>query len=129
MTLRFTSCNLCNGEFDAAAHRVDPLRSYAHAVSEVPRNFFELCSASTTRSRRAAPPFASGERDYGVIALAKNNPRARGIFESVYWQQAFDEHFEQLDEAAEFLHRDNQRLVFLAEMRFHELRRLPVHQL
>src|SRR5580700_4903017 len=87
------SGDLGNGELDAAAHRIDALRSHVHAVSQMPGNFFGLCAATTTRTRRAAPPFASGQSDDGVIPLPENAARAGGIFESVDRQQTLHEHF------------------------------------
>ncbi len=63
-----------------------------------------------------------------MIAFAKNDTHARCIFQSIDRQQPLDENFEQLDKTPKFLHRNDQRFVFLSEMRFHELCCLPIHQ-
>jgi hypothetical protein len=118
---------LGDSELDAAAHRVDPFGADTHPVAEMPSKFFGFCAASTTRSRRTTPAFASRQRYHGVIAFAENDAPAGGILERVDRQQTLDKYLKQLNKASKLLHRNNQRFVFLTEMRFHELRRLPIH--
>src|ERR1700735_5238139 len=67
--------------------------------------------------------------DDGVIAVAKYAALAGSLFEAVDADEAFDEDVDELDEESEFLHGNNQRVVFVAEMLLHELRRLPFHEL
>ncbi len=50
------------------------------------------------------------------------------FFQAVDAYQPFDENLHQLYEEPEFLHRDDQRIVFFAEMAFHELSGLPFDQ-
>ena len=64
-----------------------------------------------------------------MVALAVDTTGAGRFFERGDWQQSFHKNFEELDEAAELLNRDDQSFVFLAEVLFHELRGLPIHQL
>ena len=63
-----------------------------------------------------------------MVALAIDGALSGYFFEAINTDQAFDENFHQFDEETEFLHGNNQRVVFLAETAFHELRGLPFHQ-
>ena len=63
-----------------------------------------------------------------MVALAVDTTGAGRFFERGDWQQSFHKNFEELDEAAELLNRDDQSFVFLAEVLFHELRGLPIHE-
>src|SRR6266478_6369663 len=118
------------GEFDAAAHGVDAFGAYADAVTEVPGEFFGGSAAATAVMRACSTAARRGfaEGDDGVVALAEDAAGAGGLFKGVDGEKAFDENFEELDEAAEFLDRNDQGVVLLAEMVFHELRSFPVHQ-
>ncbi len=65
----------------------------------------------------AAPrPSFAGHGDDGVIALAMHDARAGGFFERADGQESFDKDFEEFDEATVFLHGDDERFVFVAEM-------------
>src|SRR5580693_1603220 len=66
--------------------------------------------------------------DNGVVAFAINAAGIRRFFQRVDRQQAFHKNFKEFDETAEFLHGDDQRVIFFAEMLFHVLRGLPIHQ-
>src|SRR5690348_3428447 len=123
----FTSRYLRDREFHPPPHRINSLRSHPHPVSQPPRQLFRFCSAPAPRTN-AAPAIASRQRDHRVIPLAENHSGTSRILQSVYRQQAFHKNLKQLHKASEFLHRDNQRLVFLAKVLLHKLRRLPVHQ-
>jgi len=78
-------------------------------------------------ARPAAAAWAS-ESDDGVIAFAEHASRSGKFFQGADGQKAFDEDFEEFDEAAVFLNGNDQAVVFLAEMRFHELSGFPVHE-
>src|SRR5712692_9481907 len=88
-----------------------------------------LCPGARARTLRSMPSFTAPERDDGVIALAIDATRVCRFFQGVDGQQPFHEHLEKLDKAPVFLNGDDQRIVFLAQVLFHELRRLPIHQL
>src|SRR5204862_7772075 len=80
--------------------------------------------ATTTCSAAAA----TRQGDDGVIALAKDAAGTGEFLQRVDGKKAFDEDFEQFDEAAVFLDGNDQAVVFLAEMFFHELSGFPVHE-
>src|SRR5260370_37715783 len=63
-----------------------------------------------------------------MIAFAKDAAGASKFLERANGKKAFDEDFEEFDEAPEFLDGNDQAVVFLAEMLFHELSGLPVHE-
>src|ERR1700677_1269420 len=67
-------------------------------------------------------------RHDGMVAVAINAPLPRRFLETVDADQAFDEDLHEFDEESEFLHGYDQSLVLLAQVAFHELRRLPIHQ-
>ena len=73
----------------------------------------------------ARAAFVAGHGDYGVIAFAVKAAGARGFFEGIDGDQAFDKDVEEFDEASEFLHGDDEGVVFVAEMLLHELRGFP----
>ena len=78
-------------------------------------------------ARRSAVAAAAAGND-GVVALAVEDLLAGELLDAVDGHQALDKDFHQLDEESEFLHGNNQRVVLLAQMLLHELRRLPGHQ-
>src|SRR5260370_34762518 len=135
------------GEFDAFAHGVDAFGAHADLVAEVPFDLTRFCAATGSRTdcggaandartrcgaatagtaRSAAT--STGQGDDGVIALAKDAARAGEFFQSDDGKKAFHEDLEKLDEAAVFLDGNNQAVIFLAEVLFHELSGLPVHE-
>src|SRR5579871_4214987 len=110
--------NLDDRKFHAMAKRIDALSAHAYFVAKAENELFAFAA-------RCAVWFA----DDGMIALAEKAALAGGFFQPVDAHQAFHKYFYQLDEESEFLHGNNQRVIFLAEMAFHELRGLPIHQL
>jgi len=82
-------------------------------------------SVSRHGNRYGAAATAANDR---VIALAVKNLFAGQLLDSRDGHDALDEDLHQLDEESEFLHRNDQRVVLLAQMLLHELRRLPGHQ-
>src|ERR1700730_8851665 len=100
------------------AERIDAFGAHADAITQ----------AEDTLRVAAAPRAAMWFADDGVVALAMGAALAGDFLEAINADQAFDENFHQFDEETEFLHRNNQRVVFLAETTFHELRSFPFHQ-
>jgi len=113
------------GEFDAAADGVDALGADADAVAEFPG---ELQSGFAAGGTAAAAGIAAGDGDDGVVALAIDAAGVGSFLDGGDGQQAFDKDFEEFDEAAVFLHGDDERFVFVAEMLLHELRGLPTDE-
>ena len=129
---------MSNGPFrqrrklDAAANGVDALGADTDAVAEFPdvagvrASTAGLFLFSRLVCREALSVAASGNDR--VILLAVENVLAGEFRDAVDGDHAFHENFRQLDEETEFLHGDNERVVFLAEMLLHELRGFPGHQ-
>ncbi len=63
-----------------------------------------------------------------MLAFAMHDARSGGFFQRAERQESFHKNFQQLDEAAIFLHGYDERFVLVAEMIFHELRGLPIFQ-
>jgi len=118
--------HLTEGEFDAAADGVDAFGHNADAVAQAPslhaRGVRVVCRAGGVLAVRLI------RGDDRVIPFTIDAALARLLFEAIDRYKSFDENFHQLDEEAEFLHGNNQRVVFLAQAAFHELSRFPVHQ-
>ena len=124
---------LHEGEFDAAAHGINALGADTHAIAVLPRHLTGLGAAPfagtiTPGACSRSSLVSSGHSDDGVVLLSIYAAGARGFFEGVDGQKAFNEDLEEFDKTTEFLHGDDQPVVLLAEMLFHELRGLPVHQ-
>jgi len=64
-----------------------------------------------------------------VIAFAIDAAGVSGFFDGGDGEQAFDEDFEEFDEAAVFLHGDDEGIVLVAEMLLHELCGFPNDEL
>src|SRR5437660_11586644 len=132
MTLLRQECQSYQGEFDTLAHGGDAFGADFDAAAEMPGLLARLGGAAA--DARLGPAAASGilpaagNGDDGVIVLAVDATGIRGFFESADGEQAFDEDFEEFDEAAVFLDGDDEAFVFLAEMLLHELSGLPVHE-
>src|SRR5579872_3803749 len=63
-----------------------------------------------------------------MIALAVDAAQSGRFLQPVNADKAFDENLGQFHEEAKFLYGDDERAILFAQMAFHELRRLPVHQ-
>jgi hypothetical protein len=96
---------------------IDAFGADADAVAEA-KHFWSAASSGTVRFS-----------DDCVIALAIRAALPRDFLEAIDADQALDEDFDELDEKSELLHGNDQSVVFFTEMAFHELRRLPLHQL
>src|SRR5437879_6226039 len=81
--------------------------------------------ARAVRTANSSPTTSSHD---GVTAFAKDAAGTGECLQRGDGKKAFDEDFEQFDEAAVFLDGNNQAVVFLAEMFLHELGGFPVHQ-
>lgn len=114
------------GKFDAFAHGVDAFGADADAVAKMPGEFGEFAAA--TAAARTALSWAAEQSDHRVIAFAIDDSSAGGFLERSDRQEAFHEDVQKFDEAAEFLNRDDERIVLFAEMLLHELRALPIHE-
>src|SRR6267378_6884310 len=110
------------GEFDAAADGVDALGADADAIAEFPG---ELESGFAAGGAAASAGVATGDSDDGVVAFAIDATGVGGFFDGGDGQKSFHENFEEFDEAAVFLHGDDQGIVFVAEMLLHKLRGFP----
>ncbi len=66
--------------------------------------------------------------DDGVIAVAIEALLAGKFLQPVDTDEAFHENVDEFDEETELLHGDDQRVIFLAEMAFHELGGLPLDE-
>src|SRR5580704_3142527 len=119
-------------EFHAAANGIDALRADTDAVAEFPdvaglrvasAGLFLFPGLVCRGTLRVPAP-----GNDCVVLLAVKNVLAGEFLDAVDGDHAFDENFRQLDEETEFLHRGNQRVVFLAKMLLHELRGFPGHQ-
>src|SRR4029077_286504 len=105
------------------AHGIDALSANFDAVAQTPYTLLGFRgSAPSARTFRAA------NRNDCVIVFAIHAAGSHGILEGIDRQQSFDKYLEQFHEAAILLYRDDQALVFIAEMLFHELRGLPIAQ-
>ena len=100
------------------AERVDALGADAHPIAQVK-------GQPRTPASRAAARFGND----GMLALVIETARAGKFLEAVNADEPLDENFHEFDEKAEFLDGNNQRVVLLAQVVFHELRGLPFHQL
>ena len=84
------------------------------------------------RARAAGSATAAGtsasKGDDGVVALAKDAARSGEFLQRADGKKTFHEDVEKFDKAPVFLDGNNQAVVFLAEMLFHELSGFPVHQ-
>src|SRR5277367_3869168 len=105
-------------KLDAVAERVDALRADADQVAEVESRLRAFAARASVR-------FA----DDGMVAVAISATLGRKFFEAIDADEAFHENLHQLDEESEFLYRNNQRIILFAEVAFHKLRGLPLHQL
>src|SRR6202795_4540829 len=105
-------------KLDAMAHGVYALGAHVDTIAQ-----------AEDPGRSAGPAATVRLRDDGMVALAVGAPLPGDFLEAVDAHETFDENLEKLDKEPEFLHRNNQRVKFLAETAFHELRGLPVHQL
>src|ERR1700737_4198639 len=76
----------------------------------------------------AAVTAAAAPANDRVVALAIKNLLAGQFLDARDGHQALDKDFRQLDEESEFLHRDDERVILLAEVLLHELSCLPSHQ-
>src|ERR1700737_1764673 len=76
----------------------------------------------------AAVTAAAAPANDRVVALAVKNLLAGQFLDARDGHDALYKDFRQLDEESEFLHGSDQRVVLLAQMLLHELRRLPGHQ-
>ena len=94
----------------------------------LPHQLLKFCAAAPNCTRRSAAAVSAGHGDNDVILLAVNASRVGSFFKRVDRQQAFHEDLEKLDKTAEFLHGNDQPVVFLAEVLLHELSGFPVHQ-
>src|SRR5712664_2365312 len=63
-----------------------------------------------------------------MIAFAKDAAGAGEFLECADGKKSFHKNFEEFDKATELLDGNDQAVVFLAEMLFHELSGLPVHE-
>lgn len=115
-------------EFDALAHGINAVGADAHAITEVPFERLRFCAAPAPRALCSMAPVAPTQGDDGVVALAVDATGASGFLERADRQQSFHKDLEKLDEAPKLLHGDDQAFVLLAEVVFHELRGLPIHE-
>src|SRR5579859_3932460 len=113
------------GEFDAAADGVNAFGAVADAVAEFPG---ELEGGFAAGGAAAAAGVATGDGDDGVVAFAIDTAGVGGFLDGGDGQQAFDENFEEFDEAAVFLHGNDERVVLVAQMLLHELRGFPADE-
>ena len=116
------------GEFDALAHGVDAFGADADLIAEAPFELAGLCGAATASAARSAAAASTSKGDDGVIAFAKHASRAGKFLQRADGKQAFHKDFEKFDKAAVFLDGNDQAVVFLAEMLFHELSGFPIHE-
>src|SRR5271167_480576 len=107
-------------ELYAAAHRVYAFGADAHAIAEFPDERIGLLALGA-----AAAAFVTGDGDDGVVAFAIEAVGACGFFECVDGEEAFDEDVKELDKATVFLDGDDQGVILIAKMLFHELRGFP----
>src|SRR6266851_8678050 len=63
-----------------------------------------------------------------MIAFAKDAAGAGEFLECADGKKSFHKNFEEFDKAAELLDRNDQAVVFLAEMLLHELGGFPIHE-
>ncbi len=94
----------------------------------MPLDLAGLCATTGARATGSSAASSASEGDDGVIAFAQHATRAGKFFQSADRKKAFDENFEEFDEAAKLLDRNDQAVVFLAEMLLHELSGFPVHE-
>src|SRR5579875_246834 len=66
--------------------------------------------------------------DNGMVAFAVTETGAEGLFQAIHGHQAFNKNLDEFHKKAEFLHGNDERVVFLAQMRFHVLDGFPIHQ-
>ena len=99
-------------EFDSMTHGVDAIGTHAHAFPKFP-------------NARMSSPAA----DNGVIPFAVKTMRSCLFFQTVQGNEALDKNLHQLDKETKLLHGDDQGLIFIPKMPFHELRGLPIDQL
>src|SRR6266478_8146030 len=110
------------GEFDAAADGVDAFGADADAIAEFPG---ELKSRFAAGGAAASAGVATGDSDDGVVAFAVDAASVGGFFDRSDGQESFHKNFKEFDEAAVFLHGDDEGFVFVAEMLLHKLRGFP----
>src|SRR5258708_30678955 len=116
------------GEFDAFAHGVDAFGADADFSAEMPFELAGFCATAVTRAARSAATASASKGDDGVIALAKDATGASEFLECADGKKSFYKNFEEFDKAAELLDRNDQPVVFLAEMLLHELSSFPIHE-
>ena len=92
------------GEFHAMAHGVDAFGADADTVAEFPDEGSGFLATATTTA------LSTWNGDEGVLALAMHDARAAGFLERADGQEPFHKNFEEFDEAAVFLHGNDERL-------------------
>src|SRR5580704_14465669 len=105
-------------KFHAVPERINALGPHPHTIPE-PKG--TPCSSASTRT-------AKWLADNRMVAVVIRASLPGKFLQPVDAHQAFHENLHQLHEKSKLLHRNNQRRIFLAQMAFHELRRLPFHQ-
>ena len=100
------------------AERIDALSANPYQIAQMKR---ALSGAAARSAMRLG--------DNRMIALAEGASLSGEFFQAIDADQPFDKDFHQFDEKSELLNGYDQRVVLLAQMAFHELRRLPFHQL
>ena len=98
--------------------RIDALGADAYAIAQ------SKCPLRSSAARAAM--WFSDDR---MIAVTVHAFLAGEFLQPVNAHQPFHKNFDQLHKKAELLHGNNQRVIFFAQVAFHELRRLPFHQL
>ena len=93
-------------------HGVDAIGTHVHAFSKFP-------------DARMSSPAA----DNGVVPFAIKTMSSCLFFQTVQGNETFDKDVHQLDKETKLLHGDDQGLIFIPKMPFHELRGLPIDQL
>src|SRR2546430_1556577 len=133
--MRANSTRLRMGSMRSARTRTLSPRCHSSWRGFAPRPGGEaaVAAANDARTRAASSATASGtsttsDGDDDVIAFAQHAARTGEFFQSADGKKAFDEDFEEFDEAAVLLHGNDQAVVLLAEMFFHELSGFPVHE-
>src|SRR5258706_370789 len=97
-------------------------RAGADAMAEFPG---ELESGFAASGAAAWAGVATGDSDDGVVAFAIDAAGVGGFLDGGDGQESFHKNFKEFDEAAVFLHGDDERFVFVAEMLLHKLRGFP----
>src|SRR5271169_2343572 len=105
-------------KFHAMPERIDSLRPHPHAIPQ-PKDPSRSSAPARTAIRLA------NNRMVAVVIRASLPGK---FLQPVNAHQSFHENFHQLHKKSELLHGNNQRRIFLAQMAFHKLRRLPFHQ-